>query len=342
MFKPYVKNSWIFALVAIAAGSAGRPSAPPAAASETLDLRPLDTPFPITGRIVENLDVSAIARNPAGIGLIGSDEKKTIQSLRFLPDNAGARVLERIPLPTPGDDEADVEGIAWAEDGHFYVVGSHSVSRKKGETQDSRTGVYRLKIDPDSGKPATGIQRASLLPIIENDAVLAPYVGLPLQNKGFNVEGLAARGPNLYFGIRSPNVDGNSFILEVDAEQLFSAPKPRYTLHRVPLGPGFGIRSLESVQDGFLILAGNAGSEPNKDFPRSVDYSKNLGFVAFLWDPASPKRATPVGRLLNPAGKAEALMVLAESDAAIDFIVLFDGAHNGGAIRYRATRQPHE
>jgi hypothetical protein len=109
-----------------------------------------------------------------------------------------------------------------------------------------------------------------------------------------------------------------------------------YTLNRCHLGPGLGIREIVAARSGFLIIAGNAGSDPSETYPESADYDEGRGFLIFHWDSASGE-AHSIGAIPDPAGKAEAMTILGESEEHIDVLILFDGADNGEPSVYRIS-----
>src|SRR5207249_6708273 len=106
--------------------------------------------------------------------------------------------------PEKGSDEADAEGAAF-DAGRFYAVGSHGTSRHKNEFQASRYSVYQ--IEPGGHVEATGALAgllATVPGIAEHFCTKETERCESLQDGGVNIEGLAARGGNLYIGFRSP------------------------------------------------------------------------------------------------------------------------------------------
>ena len=101
-------------------------------------------------------------------------------------------------------------------------------------------------------------------------------------------------------------------------------PQPQYTLHKLRLGEGLGIREIVATRAGFLIIAGNAGSEPSKKFAESEGYEKGRGYSLVFWDGKGPEVGR-IGSIPNPPGKAEAMTVLEETPSDITVLILFDG-----------------
>lgn len=289
--------------------------------------------FRIDGKVREDRDLSAIAFSPEGVGILAADEGGSLQTLVRTSD-AEARIVSTERLD-PRGEETDFEGAAYLG-GWFHVTGSHGVSKKKGELEEARFRVYRFRVGA-GGRGIEALERASLAAVLARDPVLGPYLHAPLQRRGVNIEGLAARDGHLFFGLRSPNLDGDAFIIEVEPEALFSSTSPKVIRHRVRLAPGLGIRSLAETRDGFLILAGNAGAESSKAFPSTVDHAEGTGFHLFQWSPDQSKAAR-IGPVPGGGGKAEALEVLSETARRIDFVILFDGPRGGAPRRFLLTR----
>lgn len=293
---------------------------------------PAPQPFEIQGQPIEDKDLSAIVVGPNGVGILAADEGATIQTVRLSDGTRAGRISGNIPLD-PEDPEADFEGAA-AMDGWFYVTGSHGVAKKKGEYQEPRARVYRFQLTDTDSEP-TSVQQTTLTPLLEKSEVLAPFHKKPLQARGINIEGLAARDGDLYFGFRAPNLDGNAFVLRVNADALFADPDTAEgRLYRLPVGPGLGIRAIESYGDGFLFIAGNAGSEPSKRHPEALDFDKNRPSELFYWNGGEKPPVRLMTLPPNGKGKEEGLLVLPAKDGAPrEMLVVYDGIAGGGTVR---------
>ena len=288
--------------------------------------------YSFLGEVLEDEDLSGLAFLSDRFGLIGADEARAVQVVELAREAKTLRVVQTFPLLRSGD-EIDIEAIA-AEGQYYYVVGSHGVSKKQGEQQGNRYRIFRLKANPVTGLPAD-VEVATLADILRADEVLGKYFQVPLQRKGVNVEGLAARDGRLFVGFRNPNLDGDAFVMEIAAEDVFGRrPRPVYRLHRLPLGPGLGIREIVAGQSGFLIIAGNAGSEPSETFADSQDYEEDRDFILFHWD-GKGADVHRIGPLPDIRGKAEAMAILEESDEQVTVLVLFDGPKRGRPTVYR-------
>ncbi|MHC4517165.1 MAG: DUF3616 domain-containing protein, partial [Planctomycetota bacterium] len=286
--------------------------------------------FAFDGNVLEDEDLSGIACVSPTRGLIGADERGAVQVVELSRSNRSLKVLRTVALVN-ADEELDIEAIA-CEGAFYYIVGSHGVAKKSGLRQVGRYRVFRLRVDPITGMPDDGgkaLAVASLSGILAADPTLGKYFGKPLQNKGLNIEGLAVRKGRLYVGLRNPNLAGRAFVVEVPADDLFAgAGPPVYRLHKLMLGRGLGIREMVAGRSGFLIIAGNAGSEPSDRHPRAKDYDKNRGFWIFDWD-GEDTDVHKIGRIPNPPGKAEAMTILEEFADGLTVLILFDGAPRG-------------
>lgn len=284
------------------------------------------------GMVLEHKDLSGIACIAPERCLIGADEGHQVQTVRLSQKDKALRVLQTFSLMRQGD-EIDIEAIA-AEGAHYYITGSHGVAKKTAERQPNRYRIFRLQVDPATGIPGK-LEMTTLTGVLRADPILGPYVFKPLQQHGLNIEGLAVRQGRLYIGLRNPNLGGNAFVLEIGADDVFSSKTaPEYTLHRLSLGKGLGIRDIVAGRSCFLILAGNAGSEPSAVFPKAADYDKNRGYWIYAWG-GKGLAVTKIGPIPNPPGKAEAMTILNETQEEAMVLVLFDGVKKGGPSVYR-------
>jgi len=201
------------------------------------------------------------------------------------------------------DGEVDVEGLD-ESDGWLWLVGSHSVRRRQPD-DDGSVGkrMRRLaKVDespnrhllariplvraadgtlepaaevPDATVPG-GVRRAGLLRVgrrrnaltraVRDDEHLAPFLGLPGKDNGFNVEGMAVTGDRVFLGLRGPVLRGYAVVLELRIRADADDPSRlrlarigrkgrRYRKHFLDLH-GLGVRELCLDGDDLLILAG--------------------------------------------------------------------------------------
>ena len=284
------------------------------------------------GDLLEDTNLSGIACLSDTSCLVGADEGRAVQFVDLSRTAKTLKAGKTVPLLQSGK-EIDIEAIA-AEGDSYYIIGSHGISKKQGEQQENRFRIFRLRVDHGTGMPA-GVDVASLSGILRADAVLGEHFRMPLQQNGVNIEGLAIRNGRLFVGFRGPNLDGFAFVMEIVAEEVFAGkPQPQYTLHKLRLGNGLGIREIVAVKTGFLLIAGNAGSEPSDRFTESENYEKDRDFSLVFWD-GKGSEVQRIGAIPNPPGKAEAMTILEESASEITVLVLFDGPQGGRPSVYR-------
>lgn len=227
----------------------------------------------------------------------------------------------------PGPDRyiLDGEGVAWLGP-HYYVTGSHSIhdwitpeGKKRADYRRSAHLVAR--ISRDGRRPELSFRLNELLR--RKKALAAYFLKSPNKARGINIEGLAAWRRRLYFGFRSPVVDGKALLLSVRAAALFTpgadlAPR----ILRVPLGRGVGIRDLAMLPDGRLLILSGPASDAT------------AGFAIHLFD---RKRETVrrLGRLAPIDGdKVEDLLLAgyastADGGANAELLILADHPANG-------------
>ncbi len=290
--------------------------------------------YTFTGHVAEDKDLSGIAFISPTHGLIGADERGFVQVVTLSQTARTLQAGETFSL-LGNDAEIDIEAIA-AEGDAYYIVGSHGVAKKTGDYQSARYTICRLRVDPATGIPVDDKPDvSSLTSILKNDPTLGPHFAKPLQEKGINIEGLAIRSGRLFVGLRNPNLNGYAFVIEIAADDVFRhRPQSPYTLHRLELGTGLGIREIVTDQRGFLLIAGNAGSEPSDAYPKAQDYKKDRGYQIVRWD-GKGSAVQSIGTIPDPPGKAEAMAVLDESPNAATVLVLFDGPKGGRPSVYR-------
>jgi len=164
-------------------------------------------------------------------------------------------------------EEADVEGLSY-ENGYLWLVGSHSLKRKKPKMKDGakkaqkqlaqvrsdgnryllaripiveRDGTYTLaKEDRQNGKKRTAAQLHGsdkgndLTDALEKDEHLGSFLAIPGKDNGFDIEGLAVVGERLLIGLRGPVLRGWAVILEVELKEDKEEPS---TLRLKAIGP---------------------------------------------------------------------------------------------------------
>lgn len=162
-----------------------------------------------------------------------------------------------LQLPGGKDSEIDVEGLAY-EDHYLWLVGSHSLARKKPRKADSpdkqMKRLAKLKQDPNRyllaripliPDPETGEYRLfktcrhpqdptkilsaaqlmgndkgnALMDALADDDHFKDFLRIPGKDNGFDIEGLAVTGHKILLGIRGPVLRGWAVILQVEIKE---------------------------------------------------------------------------------------------------------------------------
>lgn len=315
-------------------------------------------PVKIEGDIYAAADISAVVA--AGTYLvIASDEKSSVQVLQEVERGKSYRTSAPVNLAdkellalAEGDKlELDLEGIAIVER-TLYVLGSHSRKRSVVKKSDegrpysknrgrmaktheefARNWLFRFSLDERGRIDDKSISRISLRNAILTDPVLDRFWTIPGKENGIDFEGITARGKLLYAGFRSPVLRKNWVPVLV-----FSYGESPRTLTRfVHLG-GLGVRGMETVEDGLLLLAGPAGDAGGE-------------FRIYLWNGEDmlPGTGGPSAELVClakirpfPKSKPESIALIGTSDSSWDVLIAFDGAEEQNRIlgRFEIPRQP--
>jgi len=258
-----------------------------------------------------------------------------------------------LALPAGPKEEADIEGMD-IDGGWLWLVGSHSVKRRKPKKNDSRDDVAaklattqrdgnrhllaRIPLDRGvlrrdvggrrAGSIATSTSSSALLDAIveHDDPHLSPFVPLPGKDNGLDIEGLAVRGMRAFVGLRGPVLREWCCILELsleaDDDTLRLMPlngAVPYRKHFLKLN-GLGVRDLLVLGDDLLILAGPPMAH---DGPTEIWRWKNGAKGGQATGPPDITR-----QLQLPQGegtdRAEGFTLLGDSAGTKDVLVVFD------------------
>jgi len=258
-----------------------------------------------------------------------------------------------LTLPDQATEEADVEGLD-VDDGWLWLVGSHSVKRKKASIDDeppdvakalsktrrdgNRHLLARVPLEGNTPARKAGSRRAGsiaatrkssalLKALLEGDQDhLAPFIEVPGKDNGFDIEGLAVRDGKAFIGLRGPVLREWSCILEVHpkGDKSGSLELARvdgshvYRKHFLHLG-GLGIRDLVWLGSDLLILAGPTMA---LDGAHEIWRWKNAGKAGASDDPPNVKRLL-VLPLSQGIDRAEG-MTLFEDGGSASVLVVFD------------------
>ncbi|WP_235030959.1 DUF3616 domain-containing protein [Nonomuraea solani] len=250
-------------------------------------------------------NLSAIRQSATGLWVAG-DETASFEHLTWTGDHYGAQrtyqLADYVNLPAGPEDEADIEGMARAN-GHLWLVGSHSLKRRRAKAKDpdkaadrlatvireeNRYILVRLPLD-DAGDPGPGLIMSggnSLTTHLSDDRHLAPFLALPGKDNGLDVEGIAVTSDRVYIGLRGPVLRGWAVVLELCPEEGGKGRlrlREPYRKHFLYLR-GLGVRDLCPDGDSLLILAG-----PTMDLDGPVRVLR--------WRPGNKKRVVPEDEL---------------------------------------------
>ncbi|AVO58761.1 DUF3616 domain-containing protein [Pseudomonas chlororaphis] len=237
---------------------------------------------------------------------VANDEATSLERLKIqgtAPDGAvicaehqSFSLMEYLDLPIPEPDaEIDIEGLAY-DDGYLWVVGSHSLKRRKAEPdKPAQKNIKRLStVEADGNRfllaripvvrqgDSYGLARDAdgrtaaqlrgnalgndLTWEIAKDDQLRDFLPIPGKDNGFDIEGIAVIGRRLLLGLRGPVLRGWAVLLEIEPELNGDSSE---TLVLKKIGPegrryrkhffalnGLGVRDLCVSGDDLLILAG--------------------------------------------------------------------------------------
>lgn len=282
---------------------------------------------------------------------------------------------ERVVL---GPEDTEIDAEAAATDGkYYYVTGSHSLGRKTCEVRPNTRQVIRFKMDPGTGRAVRDsagqlveyASVANLWGIMETEPSLNSDAEYKFclqagEKRGIDIEGLAIRNNRLYFGFRGPTKDTEAKIMAVNAEPLFGNGDVNAKFFSVSLGENRrGIRDMQAVSDGILILAGpddqtddpaTLGASPGSKEILSANGTKKQidRWIVALWDGnethngiiharplAELDLSTVEKRSCDTETKPEAMTVLSdEAGKPYKILILSDGMCDGGPLLFEVPK----
>jgi hypothetical protein len=162
----------------------------------------------------------------------------------------------QLPVPPTSDpeniEEADVEGLYY-RDGYLWMIGSHSLRRKKPKEDKSEkdnqkrlekvisdgnryllarvplveeNGIYTLKRTTEfEGRKLTAARLRGnedgndLIEAVRQDKQLKPFLDIPGKDNGIDFEGVVVVGNRLFIGLRGPVLRGWAMIMELELEE---------------------------------------------------------------------------------------------------------------------------
>lgn len=253
-------------------------------------------------------DASAAVALDAAHFIVGDDEHNTLHVYRQgQPAPVAALNLANF-LGTAPDEESDIEGAA-AIGSRIYWITSHG-RNSKGKARPARQRFFATEVVP--GQPPTvkpvGQAYGNLLRDMLAAETLKPYRldeaahRPPEADGGLNIEGLAATtNGKLLIGLRNPLPQQRALIIPLDNPDEVIAGQPARFSEPIELDLGQrGIRSIERIGTGYLIVGGPTGD--------------NGTFALFRWSGQRDETATPVAGIDLKNLRPEALFALPGSN----------------------------
>jgi len=255
-------------------------------------------------------DASAAVALDATHFIVGDDEHNTLHVYRQdQPAPVAALNLANF-LGTAADEESDIEGAA-AIGTRIYWITSHG-RNSKGKARPARQRFFATEIVP--GQPPTvkpvGQPYGNLLRDMLAAETLKPYRLeeaarlAPEADGGLNIEGLAATADGkLIIGLRNPLPQQRALLIPLDNPAEVIAGHPAHFGEPILLDLGQrGIRSIERIGTGYLIVAGPTGDKGS--------------FALFRWSGRHGDAPTPVSGIDLGNLRPEALFAIPDSNRA--------------------------
>ena len=186
---------------------------------------------------------------------IASDESNSIERFSWTEPGIYAqhqtfRLTNYLTLPGNEEEEIDIEGLGY-DSGYIWVVGSHSVRRRKANSKEklakqirrlgelrttgNRYLLARIPLAPDTEgewtphKQVGGAKKTSrtaarlmggdggniLTDALRLDEHIGPFLSIPSKDNGFDIEGLAMCGNRAFIGLRGPLLGGWAIVIEI-------------------------------------------------------------------------------------------------------------------------------
>ncbi len=191
---------------------------------------------------------------------VASDESNSIE--RFSRTRSGIyakhqtfHLTNYLALPGNEEEEIDIEGLDY-DSGYIWVVGSHSLRRRKADSKEkvakqirrlgelratgNRYLLARIPLAQDTEgewtphKHVGGAKKTSrtaaqlmggnggnvLMDAVRLDEHIGPFLSIPSKDNGFDIEGLAVCGNRAFLGLRGPVLGGWAIVIEILLEDI--------------------------------------------------------------------------------------------------------------------------
>jgi hypothetical protein len=253
-------------------------------------------------------DASAAVALDATHFIVGDDEHNTLHVYRQdQPAPVAALNLANF-LATAAGKESDIEGAA-AIGSRIYWITSHG-RNSKGKARPTRQRFFATDVVP--GQPPTvkpvGRTYTDLLRDMLGAETLKPYRldeaarRPPEADGGLNIEGLAATADGkLLIGLRNPLPQKRALLIPLDnPDEVITGNRARFGEPiQLDLGQR-GIRSIERIGTGYLIVAGPTGDKGS--------------FALFRWSGRRDESPTPITGVDLKNLRPEALFAIPNSN----------------------------
>jgi hypothetical protein len=252
-------------------------------------------------------DASAAVALDASHFIVANDENNTLRIYRQ-GQPAPVASLNLTNFLGTADEESDIEGAAAIGSRIFWIT-SHG-RNSKGKARPARQRFFATEIVP--GQPPTvkpiGQAYANLLRDLLAAESLKPYRleeaarRPPEADGGLNIEGLAATADGkLLIGLRNPLPQQRALIIPLDNPDEVIAGHSAHFGEPILLDLGQrGIRSIERIGKGYLIVAGPTGD--------------NGRFALFRWSGARGDAPSPISAVDLKDLRPEALLTIPDGN----------------------------
>ena len=321
-------------------------------------------------------DVSAIACVSETLCIAASDETRFAEVVRldrkdFTLSPERYVYLEDTEISGKGNDKKSVKELdieAAASVGNTVIlIGSHGRSRNGG-TQAARFGVYAFSLSeatldawsakrsPDDAERlrSKGVKRLGSDANPLEEGLIAQMIAqaetgksMPLKNSwdeclqknGFNIEGLAISGTRVFIGMRGPIHFNMVFVLSADLNAFLKGEIKSAMVHEIPVTVGSGIRAIEPLDDGFLILTGTSQVDKAlKGECSEAEIQEPVQPALYFWGgKQDPDTVLPLALFSKKTLKPEGLKLLRRDreKGELELLIFFDGDTSGAPVSYR-------
>ena len=280
---------------------------------------PCRAQLPVADHYSGMCEASAAVALDAQHFVVADDESNALRIYRRGASAPAGPPVELAAFLGTGDKASDLEGAALIGD-VVYWISSHSLT-SAGNNREWRRRLFATRADLPSSRPTVQPVGAPYVRLLEDlvDADERWSLGLaratqtpPEQAGGLNIEGLAATPDGgLLIGFRNPLKGRKAVVVPIqNPSAMMEGKKATFGVPALLDLGDRGIRSIERIATGYLIVAG--------------PISNNGDFALYAWSGAPAEAAKPIRVALPPKFTPEALFVLPGTREAL--LLSDDGA----------------